>query len=107
MDAIYALAGPFVGHAGRAGFVALICLTSGAFILVARRNLHAWPSITAGCAWAIFALLEAEATRQRSNIRIDLIVTWPALCLITVGCAVTWIMLLCRRRRSVLTNRSC
>jgi hypothetical protein len=105
---MYALANPFVGHAGRAGFVALIFLIGGAVILASPRrlNLHAWPLITAGCAWAVFALLEAEATRERSNIRVDLLFTWPALCVISVGCAVTWIVLLCRSARSGLTNRS-
>jgi hypothetical protein len=35
--------------------------------------------------WGVFALLELEAPRERANIRVDLLVTWPALCLLTVG----------------------
>ncbi len=45
-----------------------------------------------------FALLELEAWRERANIRVDLLVTWPALCLLTVGClSVTVRRILTRR----------
>ena len=99
MDAIYALADPFVGHALRAGLVALVWLIAGGFVVAMRSrfNLPAWPLFTAGGAWALFALLEAEATRERANIRVDLLFTWPALLVISVGCAVVWVVLLCRR----------
>ena len=103
MSAIYALANPFVGHALRAGLVALACLVIGGLLFVGRRrlNLPAWPLIIAGGAWSLFALLEAEATRERANIRVDLLFTWPALCLISTACAIVWLLLLCRRFRTV------
>jgi hypothetical protein len=99
MDTVYALANPFVGHAARAGLVALVWLIPAGVILATRRNsnLRAWPLFTGGGAWAVFALLEAEATRERANIRVDLLFTWPALCLISIGCAVAWLVLLFRR----------
>lgn len=99
MDAIYALAIPFVGHAARAGAVALIWFIGGALILVsrARWNARVWPLFTAGCAWALFALLEVEAARERADIRVDLLFTWPTLCAISIACAVVWFVSLCRR----------
>lgn len=102
MDTVYALANPFVGHAARAGLVALGWLIAGGLILATRPhlNLRAWPLLTAGGAWALFALLEAEATRERANIRVDLLFTWPALCVISIGCVLTWVVLLQFRRSS-------
>src|SRR6266513_3993179 len=82
MNWLYALAQPFVWHPARAFFVALgWLLVSLAFPRVARR-----PLLLLAAAWGVFALLELEAWRERANIRVDLLVTWPALCLLTVSC---------------------
>ena len=82
MNWFYDLAQPFVWHPARALVVALVWLLA-ALILpkLVRRPLF----IAAG-AWGVFALLEFEAWRERADIRVDLLVTWPALCLLTVGC---------------------
>lgn len=104
MDAFYDLVDPFVGHAARAALVAVGWLIAGALAFAARRwlsTLPVWPLLVAGGAWAVFALLEAQATREKANIRADLLFTWPVLCLITLGCAVTWIVLLFRRTPAV------
>ncbi len=84
MNWLYALAQPFVWHPARAFFVALgWLLVSLAVPRVARR-----PLLILAAAWGVFALLELEAWRERANIRVDLLVTWPALCLLTVSCLV-------------------
>ena len=44
------------------------------------------PSFVAAVGWGVFAALEFEAWREGANIRIDLPVTWPALCILTAGC---------------------
>jgi len=44
------------------------------------------PLLVAAVGWGVFAALEFEAWRERANIRIDLPVTWPALCILTAGC---------------------
>ena len=101
MDAFYDLVDPFVGHAGRAALVALGWFIAAGLLFAACRWSPAprvWPLLIAGCAWGAFALLEAEATREKANIRADLLFTWPLLCLIKLGCAVTWVVLLFRRR---------
>lgn len=82
MDWLYGLAQPFVWHPGRA------LLVAAAFALVALglRDRGRRPLLVAAAAWALFALLELMAWRERADIRVDLLVTWPALCLITAGC---------------------
>ena len=82
MDWLYDIAQPFVWHPARAFAVALVWLVA-AFILPksARR-----PLFIAAAAWGVFALLEFAAWWERADIRVDLLVTWPALCVLTVGC---------------------
>jgi len=43
------------------------------------------PLLITAVAWTVFALLELEAWRERANIRVDLLVTWPVLCLLTIA----------------------
>jgi hypothetical protein len=87
LDWLYGLAQPFVWHPGRALLVAV------AFALVALgfRSRGRRPLLVAAAAWALFALLELIAWRERADIRVDLLVTWPALCLITAVCALAWV----------------
>ena len=102
MDWLYDLAQPFVWHPVRALIVALVWLLAAfMFGKIVRRPLL----ITAG-AWGVFTLLEFEAWRERADIRVDLLFTWPALCLLTIGClCVAAKQVLARRRRSRLTDR--
>ena len=46
------------------------------------------PLLVAAVGWGVCAALEFEAWREKANIRIDLPVTWPALCILTAGCLV-------------------
>ena len=82
MNWLYALAQPFVWHPARALLVALGWLLVALTLPSTVRR----PLFISAVAWSVFALLELEAWRERANIRIDLLVTWPALCLLTVGC---------------------
>ena len=86
MDWLYSLAQPFVWHPGRALLVAVALVLLG----LGRRYRGRRPLLIAAAAWALFALLEFIAWRERADIRVDLLVTWPALCLITLGCLLVW-----------------
>jgi hypothetical protein len=83
---LYALAEPFVWHPARALLVAV------GFGLLALGFPHRprLPLLVAAAAWAVFAWLEFLAWRSQADIRVDLLVTWPTLCLITVGSLVAW-----------------
>ena len=87
MDWLYRWAQPFVWHPGRALLVALaFALLAFGFRARGRR-----PLLVAAAAWVVFAVMEFLAWRQRADIRVDLLVTWPVLCLVSVGAVVAWI----------------
>jgi hypothetical protein len=87
LDWLYSLAQPFVWHPTRALLVSL-ALALLAFGLGYRRGRLL---LLAAAGWGVFALLELIAWRERADIRVDLLVTWPLLCLLTVGCVVAWL----------------
>lgn len=94
MNWLYSLAQPFVCHPARAAAIALAGLVM-AFVLPkpARR-----PLLVVSVSWGVFALFELEAWRERWDIRVDLLFTWPALCILTVAALVV-----CLRR--IVTQR--
>ena len=93
LDWLYTLAQPFVWHPGRALMVGLaLALVGFGFRARGGRRL-----ILAAAAWAVFALLEFVAWRERADIRVDLLVTWPALCVVTAACLGTWMYRLVQR----------
>ncbi len=73
MNWLYALAQPFVWHPARASLVALGWLLLALTLPTTVRR----PLFITAVAWSVFALLELEAWRERANIRVDLLVTWP------------------------------
>lgn len=91
MDWLYDLAQPFVWQPARALVIALVWLLAALILPKPVRR----PLFIAAGAWGVFALLEFEAWRERADIRVDLLVTWPTLCLLTVGCvfvAIRWMV---------------
>jgi hypothetical protein len=76
---LYSLAQPFIWHPARAAAVAAASIAL-AYVLPrpARR-----PLLVVALAWGAFSLLELLAWRERADIRVDLLFTWPALCLLT------------------------
>ena len=82
MNWLYALAQPFVGHPLRIFLVAggLLALA----LLLSRRARR--PVLSAAIAWTIFGVLEVEAGREHADIRVDLLFTWPVVCLTTIVC---------------------
>lgn len=82
MNWFYDLAQPFVWHPTRVFIIALVWLLA-AFIF---RKTVRQPLFVAAGAWGVFALFEFEAWRERADIRVDLLFTWPVLCLLTIGC---------------------
>lgn len=89
MTWIYAAAQPFIGHAGRAFAIAVIGALM--FLLVRRaRRGSARPWMVLAVAWAVFGTCEAVATRERADIRVDLLFTWPGLLFLTVVAVALW-----------------
>ena len=80
MSLLYSLAQPFVWHPGRAAAVALACCV---MLFVLPRPARG-PLLVVAVSWGVFALLELEAWRARADIRVDLLFTWPALCILTL-----------------------
>src|SRR5213596_1514572 len=77
MNWLESLAQPFIWHPARAACVGLAWLGVSLVLPKAARL----PLLVAAVGWGVFAALEFEAWRERANIRIDLPVTWPALCI--------------------------
>ena len=99
MDWLYDLVLPFVWHAWRAFGVAFAFLVLYGIARLVRLHHPASspkPILVATIAWTLFALMEAEATRERANIRVDLLVTWPLLCLVSVWAVALWLVTLLR-----------
>ena len=92
LDTIYDLAQPFVWNAWLALGIAAAFLLLAGLVRAARRD-GSWPRplLVAAGAWTVFGLLEAEATRERADIRVDLLVTWPALLLLSAVCLALWL----------------
>jgi len=82
MNWLGSLAQPFIWHPSRAAFVGLAWLGAGLVLPKTARR----PLLVAAVGWGVFAALEFQAWRERANIRIDLPVTWPALCILTASC---------------------
>ena len=87
LDWLYRWAQPFVWHPARALLVAVAL----SFLAFGFRRRAGRVLLVAATAWAVFALLEFLAWRERADIRVDLLVTWPALCVVTAGCLLAWV----------------
>jgi hypothetical protein len=100
LDWLYASARPFVWHPARALMVGL-ALTLLAFAFRARggRTL-----LIAAAGWVGFAILEFMAWRERADIRVDLLVTWPLLCILTLGCLLAWVPRLLKKSGGVSSH---
>ena len=95
LDWLYSLAQPFVWHPGRALTVGLALALVG-FGFRDRGGRRLFP---AAVTWAVFALLEFIAWRERADIRVDLLVTWPVLSLVTAACLAAWVYRLVKPKR--------
>lgn len=103
MKWLFSSAEPFIWHPLRAFGVALaiLVLYVVARAVQARRpGSSARPLLIAAAAWAIFGGLEAEATREKADIRVDLLLTWPALWAVSAGCLALWLWRLFAPRAS-------
>ena len=78
----------------------------GAAIIRSRRALLHWPAPAAAVAWFLFGLNEYFCRRDHSNIRIDLLLTWPLLVLGTVACLAIWVRMVVRNINPVATASS-
>ena len=94
MDILWRGANYFNWHPWRAFGVSLIFWALLLLSLILRGwrpRVRTMPLLVAALAWALFGLLEYQAYRERANIRVDLLVTWPALLLVTVACCGVWL----------------
>jgi hypothetical protein len=94
MDLLWRGANFFNWHPGRALVVALIVW--GLYLLsrrlrTRRPQVRTRPLLVLAGAWTLFTLMELEAWRSRANIRVDLLVTWPAIVLLTLVCCGLWL----------------
>lgn len=108
MDWLYDLGQPFVWHAWRAFGVAFAFLVVYGFARLVRPHRprsSPKPILVATIAWTVFALMEAEATRERANIRVDLLVTWPLLCVVSLGAVALWLRGLLRPRADAANSK--
>lgn len=96
MNWLYSLAQPFVGNPARAVFVGLGWLLIAFMLPKAARR----PLFVASIAWNVFAFLELEAWREHADIRVDLLFTWPALCILTLAALAVSLRRVVRRARS-------
>ena len=95
LNVIYMPATPFVGHPERAYSVAALFGALLAASLARSRTLRPLidlPLLMGTVAWGVFGYNETLAVASGANIRIDLLFSWPILCIVTVtaiiaGCA--------------------
>ena len=94
MDLLWKGANYFNWHPWRALGVSLIFWIPLLLSLISRGwqpYIRTLPLLVAASSWLLFGLLEYEAWRERANIRVDLLVTWPALLLVTAACCGVWL----------------
>ena len=94
MDILWKAANYFNWHPWRAFAVSLVFWVP----LLLSLMLRGWrpyartlPLLVAASAWVLFGLLEYEAYRERADLRVDLLFTWPALLLVTAACCGVWL----------------
>ena len=77
---VYAPFVPFVWHPERIAIVAGIFFVA---FIVTQRHFRAWPFLVAAIAWAVLVPWEYYCKVQEANIRVDLLLIWPLLLIIT------------------------
>jgi hypothetical protein len=94
MDLLWKGANYFNWHPWRALGVSLVfwgLLLLSLVLRAWRPHVRTLPLLVAASAWVLFGLLEYGAYRERANIRVDLLFTWPALLLLTLICSGFWL----------------
>lgn len=84
---------PFIWHPERAwavGGIFLIMYFASRRLEARGVRARAWIALVPALAWGLFGVLELSSKLERSDIRIDLLVTWPALVVITVLGTAAW-----------------
>ena len=81
----------FVWHPGRIVVVALV-FAVGFIVLVVLQGVNhrfrSWPFLVASALWGLYALWESIAMEKQWNIRVDLLLIYPALLAISVAAVV-------------------
>lgn len=91
MEILFAPIQPFVCHPERALYVALFFAV---FWMLHRKYLYSFrsrPLIFAAIAWLIYGIWEAFSCAY--NIRVDLLLIYPALLVITIYASYQWLKL--------------
>lgn len=79
---IFAPIQPFLWHPERIAAVCAFLMIPFVLILLVRR-FPAWPLLIAAVVWGLFALWEWYAKAHGWNIRVDLLLIYPVLVMIT------------------------
>ncbi len=94
MDIFWKVANYFNWHPFRAFAVSLIfwCLLLFSYILRGwRPQVRTLPMLIAAIAWLLFGLLDYWTYRERAYIRLDLLITLPAILLVSAVCWGIWL----------------
>ena len=87
----------FVGQPLRSYGVALVMvllLIAGAAITRQRKALFHGPTLGVAVAWVIYGVNEYYARESGSNIRVDLLVFWPAIVIGTITGLIFWVKMI-------------
>lgn len=93
-DFIYQPAKWFFGHPERSFVIAglfLLLYVVSLYYQRAGRQVTPKHMLTPTVAWAVFGLFELMAMADQSNIRIDLLLTWPLVCILSLVALVRWL----------------
>jgi hypothetical protein len=88
VDAFFAPANYFVWHPDRIAVVAAVLFGAAVLGFAVKRKLCVALVVASFC-WLCFVPWEYYCTVQRYNIRVDLLVIWPVLLLVTVWGLIT------------------
>ncbi len=79
-----------VWHPERAAVVALLFFAAALIMAVLQwrsRRFRSWPCLAATVVWALYGVWEWYAHTKRWNIRVDLLVLYPMLLMVSVSAA--------------------
>jgi hypothetical protein len=102
MEILYSPASFFVWHPERAWAIAIVFFIAffvSLFLSRHRPTIKSWTISVPAIAWTIFGLLELSSKVEKSNIRIDLLFTWPAIIGVLIIFTYWWIISLLGRSR--------
>jgi hypothetical protein len=93
MDIFYHAANVFVWHPERAWAITVVFCTfffASLALKRERRFIGSWMLLIPAVSWTLFGFMEQWCKIGKFDIRVDLLITWPAILVITVICCASW-----------------